>query len=95
MVVSKTELSEGDYEPITLLITPKQTEYCSKSRTQIKKSTKIYSNITYSNSDINTFSKDSYDNHGVAFVSVFSSEPTAHDGRVGANISLYTSISRL
>ncbi|HQA75530.1 MAG TPA: hypothetical protein PLY32_00270 [Salinivirgaceae bacterium] len=70
-VAPENGVKQGDYEPITLLVTPKSKQNIAlKAEHKFKKSAKIYSNITYSHSDINTFSKkDSHDNHGVAFVS--------------------------
>ncbi len=73
-VAPENGIKQGDYEPISLLVTPKSKQnLLLKAEHSFVKGVKIYSDITYSYSDINTFSsKDRYDNNGFALVSGFS-----------------------
>lgn len=62
-------ISQGSFEPIVLLITPKKKQMLTfGSNTQISKTLKAQFETAISNNDINSFSdKDSKDNTGIAF----------------------------
>lgn len=64
-------VKQGDYEHITLLTTPKSKHnIATKVEHKMGAKTTFYSDITYSYSDINTFSgKDKFDNNGIALIS--------------------------
>ncbi len=61
-------VSQGDYMPLRLIITPKKTQLLTiGGKTNITKKTKLDFEFAYSKNDLNTFSNnDSYDDNGYA-----------------------------
>jgi hypothetical protein len=62
-------ISQGDYAPVTLLITPKKQQLMTlNAKYQIGKRTNIFSEVGMSNNDLNLFSKlQNSQNKGVAY----------------------------
>ncbi|MDD2563696.1 MAG: hypothetical protein PHU27_05725 [Salinivirgaceae bacterium] len=62
---------QGDYAPVTVLVPPKSKQnIVLNGEHRFLNNACVYSEVAYSHSDLNTFSKlDNDDNHGIAFLS--------------------------
>ncbi len=70
-VAPQNGVKQGDYAPVTLLVPPSSKQNIAINACHaILPNMQVYGELTYSHSDLNTFStKDSHDNHGMAMVS--------------------------